>query len=88
MLISLSASLKNMMKMLIIETELPEQISTCTVCQLLIIAGPRSTPNSRAKGPGFDTWSGHILLFLFPLSQEGQMSVTGNSMCTKYWLTA
>ena len=28
------------------------------------------------------------LLFLLPLIQEGQLSVTGKSMCTKYWLTA
>ena len=40
------------------------------------------------KGPGFDTRSGNILLFLLPLFQEGQLSVTGKSMCTKYWLTA
>ena len=39
-------------------------------------------------GPGFDTRSGHILSFLLPLIQEGQVSVTGESMCTKYWLTA
>ena len=24
------------------------------------------------SGPGFDTWSGNILSFLFPLFQEGQ----------------
>ena len=24
--------------------------------------------------------------FLLPLFQEGQLSVTGESMCTKYWL--
>ena len=35
-----------------------------------------------------DTRSGHILSFLLPLMQEGQLSVTGESMCTKYWLTA
>ena len=55
------------------------------------IAGPRgavgSASDSRAKGPGFDTLSGHILSFLLPLIQEGQLSVTGESMCTKYWLT-
>ena len=34
----------------------------------------------------FDTWSGHILSFLLPLIQEGQLSVTGKSMCMKYWL--
>ena len=28
------------------------------------------------------------LSFLLPLFQEGQLSVTGESMCTKYWLTA
>ena len=32
--------------------------------------------------------SGHILSLLLPLIQEGQLSVTGESMCTKYWLTA
>ena len=55
-------------------------------------AGPRSavgrTPDSLVRGPGFDTLSGHILSFLLPLIQEGQLSVTGESMCTKYWLTA
>ena len=35
-----------------------------------------------------DTRSGNILLFLLPLFKEGQLSVTGESMCTKYWLTA
>ena len=40
------------------------------------------------SGPGFDTRSGNILSFLLPLFQEGQLSVTGESMCTKYWLTA
>ena len=43
---------------------------------------------TRKSGPGFDTQSGHILSFLLPLIQEGQLSVTGESMCTKYWLTA
>ena len=37
---------------------------------------------------GFDTRSGRILSFLLSLIQEGQLSVTGESMCTKYWLTA
>ena len=27
-----------------------------------------------------------MLSFLLPLIQEGQLSVTGKSMCTKYWL--
>ena len=55
-------------------------------------AGPRSAigraTDSKVRGPGFDTRSGHILSFLLPLFQEGQLSVTGESMCTKYWLTA
>ena len=56
------------------------------------VAGPRgavgSAVYSLARGPEFDTRSGHILSFLPPLIQEGQLSVTGESMCTKYWLTA
>ena len=55
-------------------------------------AGPRSAigraPDSKVRGPGFDTRSGNILSFLLPLFQEGQLSVTGESMCTKYWLIA
>ena len=55
-------------------------------------AGPRSAigraPDSEVRGPGFDTRSGNILSFLLLLFQEGQLSVTGESMCTKYWLTA
>ena len=57
-----------------------------------VIAGSRSTvgsaSDSRARWPGFDTQSSHILSFLLPLIQEGQLSVTGESMCTKYCLTA
>ena len=53
----------------------------------LLSAGPRcavgSASDSRARGLGFDTRSGHILSFLLPLIQEGQLSVTGGSMCTK-----
>ena len=45
-------------------------------------------PDSKVRGPGFDTRSGHILSFLLPLIQEGQLSVTGESMCMKYWLRA
>ena len=52
------------------------------------VAGSCSASDSRARGPGFDTRSGHILSFLLSLIQEGQLSVTGESMCTKYWLTA
>ena len=42
---------------------------------------------TRKSGPGIDTRSGKILSFLLPLFQEGQLSVTGESMCMKYWLT-
>ena len=45
-------------------------------------------PDSSVRGPRFDTRSGNILSFLLPLFQEGQLSVTGESMCTKYCLTA
>ena len=38
-------------------------------------------PNSASR-------SGNILSFLLPLFQEGQLSVIGESMCMKYWLTA
>ena len=37
--------------------------------------------------PVLDTRSSHIFLFLLSLIQEGQLSVTGESMRTKYWLT-
>ena len=33
--------------------------------------------------PGLATY-----FLLLSLSQEGQLSVTGESICTKYWLTA
>ena len=59
---------------------------------LLTVAGPRSaigrTPDSEVRGSEFDTRSSNILLFLLPLFHEGQLSVTGESMCMKYWLTA
>ena len=48
----------------------------------------RKTTIQPTNQPGFDTRSGNILSFLLPLFQEGQLSVTGESMCTKYWLTA
>ena len=47
-------------------------------------AGPRSIVGRASdllvRGPGFDARSGHILSFLLPLIQEGQLSVTGDSM--------
>ena len=46
---------------------------------LINIAGPHSAigraPDSQVRGPGFDTQSGNILSFLFPLFQEGHLSV-------------
>ena len=55
----------------------------------IILDGPwKQSPASSLRGPGFDTRSGNILSFLLPLFQEGQLSVTGENMCTKYWLTA
>lgn len=47
-----------------------------------------SSSDARTGGSGFDTWSGHIISFLLQLMQEGQFSVTGESMGTEYWLTA
>ena len=65
------------------------QMSTCI---RLNVAGPRSAVGSasdaRAGGPAFETRSGNIISFLLPLIQERQLSVTGESMCMKYWLTA
>ena len=58
---------------------------------LLIGAGPRSAVD-RAPDSFKSEYLGSIpglatLSFLLPLIQEGQLSVTGESMCTKYWLT-
>ena len=41
-----------------------------------------SASESRARGPGFDTRSGDIFSLLLPLTQEGQLSDTGESRCT------
>ena len=56
--------------------------------RVLLLKILHRTPDSEVRGPGFDTRSGNILSFLLPLFQEGQLSVTGESMCKKYWLTA
>ena len=53
-------------------------------CEIIV----KSVHWSRRRGPGFVTWSGHILLFLLPLIQVEKLSVTGESICTKYRLTA
>ena len=45
-------------------------------------------PDSYVRGPGLDARSSQILSFLLPLIQERQLSASGKSMCTKYWLIA
>ena len=45
-------------------------------------------PDSIPGSAGFDTRFSHILSFLLPLIQNGQLSVTDVRMCTKYWLNA
>ena len=76
-----------------------EKVSSCRLSTIVQImkafqsrAGPHSAvgraPDWCLRGPGFDTRSGHILSFLLPLIQEGHLSVTGESMFMKYWLTA
>ena len=54
-----------------------------------LLSAVGSVSDSRDRGPRFDTLSGHILSFLLLLIQEAQLSVIGDSMCTKYmyWLT-
>ena len=47
-----------------------------------------SPSDSRARGPGLDARSSRILSLLLPLIQEGQLSVSDESVNTKYWLTA
>ena len=66
------------------------KIVVCSIISLALsfwMAGPRSAigraPDSEVRGPGFDARSVNILSFLL-LFREGQLSVTGESMCTKY----
>ena len=40
----------------------------------------------RAQYLGFDTRSGHLLSFLLPLTEEGQLLITGESKCSKFRL--
>ena len=44
--------------------------------------------DSRARGPGFDIRFSHILSSFPPLIEDEQLSVTCDSMCTKYGLTS
>ena len=52
------------------------------------VVAPGRIAQSVVRGHGIVTRSSNILSFLHPLFQEGHLSVTGESMCTKYWLTA
>ena len=45
-------------------------------------------PGRVVQSVGHVTRSSNILSFLLPFFQEGQLSVIGESVCTKYWLTA
>ena len=57
------------------------QVCIQLVYEGFVIKEIGSTSDSRARGPGFDIRSRYILLFLLQLIQEGQLSVTGESMC-------
>ena len=46
-------------------------------CVISSLQNERIFSLSRARGPGFNTQSCYILLFLLPLIQEGQLSITG-----------
>ena len=79
----------NRIEYLCVRGHVPQQKNIHLLCLAqFLIAGPRSAvgsaSDSLARGTGFDTRSGHILSFLLPLIQEGQLSDTGESMCTKY----
>ena len=64
-----------------------EKHSFLIVHRQLTLAQSVARLTQRVKGAKFDTWSGHILSFLFLLNQEGYLSTTDESLCTKYWLT-
>ena len=48
--------------------------------QLLSYFFSDRAPDSKVRGPGFDTRSGIMLSFLLPLFQEGQLLVTDESI--------
>ena len=52
------------------------------VAQLVV----RLTQGPEVQYPGSIPGQATYFLFLLPLIQEGQLSVTGESMCRKYWL--
>ena len=59
----------------------------CRVAQSVAQSVARLTQEPEVPGPIPDPAT-YVLSFLLPLIQEGQLSVTGESMCTKDWLTA
>ena len=63
-------------------------LRTATFTRAVPRSAVGSTSDSRPICPGFDTRSSHILLFFLSLIQEGQLLVDGESICTRYWLTA
>ena len=65
----------------LLEFVLPDPKIQCVVAGILL-------HDSRARDPGSIPGPGHMLSILLPQFQEGQLSVSGESMCTKYWLTA
>ena len=51
-------------------------------CSILLVAAGlhsavSSASDTNVRGPGFDTRSGPLLLFILPLIHEGQLSITG-----------
>ena len=56
----------------------PSHHKSCRACSAV-----GSASDLRARGPGFDTWSRHILSFLLLLVQVGQFSVTGRNYVHK-----
>ena len=72
-------------------------VNIANACSVFITfpgAGPRSAvgsvSDSRARGPGFDTWSGLILSFLLPLRYKKGSCQLLARVCARStaWLTA
>ena len=77
-------------------------IFTCLKTSLFVterLSAVGSKSNCRSKGCEFPPSLSHtfvdidheiisMVILLLPLIQEGLLSVTHESMCTKYWLTA
>ena len=63
----------------------PSALRKCNQAYLNPTALRHLTRKSRVLG---SILAGNILSFLLPLFQEEQLSVTGESMSTKYWVIA